>query len=105
MQLHVGFADESDGEWKSIAKLDPSPEQTHRSGTFTWNCHITLPTGEEVLLGAVYAQSNRGLNIVAKQNGLDIVSVGGFKLKDTTYDPTVIFRTIGGAYVQVMLGV
>ena len=105
MRLHVGFGDENDGEWKPVARLDPSPEQTHGSGTLTWNSDITLPTGEKVFVGAVYAKSNRGLNIVAKQNGFEIVSVVGFKAKDTSHDPSVTFRTTGGAHVNVMLGV
>jgi hypothetical protein len=105
MRLHVGFAEGGSGGWRPVAVFERGSEQTHGSGTLTWNCDVTLPTGEVVFVGAIYAVSNRGLNIVAKQDGAELVNVGGFKQKETSFDPSVIFRTIQGAYVQVMLGV
>jgi hypothetical protein len=33
-----------------------------------------------------------------------LLSFGGFKSKDSNYDPTAIFRSPGGLHIQVMVG-
>ncbi|QJR09222.1 hypothetical protein DSM104443_00259 [Usitatibacter rugosus] len=99
------MGDDATDEWRSAAIVDPDEPSTHGLGTITWNSQVTIPSGEELVLGAVYAEANRSLNIVVSHNGKQLLNMSGFKLKPTTYDPTALFLTPGGLHVQVMVGI
>ena len=105
MKLRVDFGDEASGEWKSAAILDPDATSTHSAGSFTWDADISFPSGETIQVGAVYGLSNRSVNIVVKQAGKQLISVFGFKLEESTYDPSVLFLSPGGLHVHVSLGI
>ena len=104
MKLHVSFGDSETNEWRTAAAIEPNAEPTHGPGTHNWKVPISLPSGEAFEVGAVFAEGNRGVNIVVSRDGIAFISVGGFKQNDTAYDPTLTFLSPGGLQVRIMLG-
>ena len=105
MKLRVDFGDEQTGEWKSAAVLEPNQAASHGASSSTWNAQVSFPSGETLQVGAVYAYANRSLNIVVSQGDTQLFSVFGFKLKETTLDPSMLFLSPGGLRVQVAVGI
>jgi hypothetical protein len=103
MRLHISIGNEQSNEWLPVATLDP--DQTSANGTLSWTREIFLPSGEALDVGAIYAPSNNGVNIVISKGGAQLAQVGGFKLKPTTFDPNIVVLTPDGAHVSIMLGV
>lgn len=105
MRLHVSIGDEGSGDWRPVAAWEPDEKSAHGPETFSWKRQLLLPSGESLEIGAVYAPFNRGMSIGVTKGGAQLAFVGGFKLKPSTYDPTLILLSPGGTQVQVMLGV
>jgi hypothetical protein len=112
MKLYVQYGDNTSNQWQKISELDLPvdsrlhPQQMAQSeeSLYLSPQSIVLPNGECFEISASYSPGNRGMSINVMSDGKHLIHVGGFKYRETTYDPSVIFMTPKGLHLSLMVG-
>ena len=107
--LHALFNDSGSGEWKEIYEISllPLPELYSDPAVGEEDFGINqskfaLPNGEELELSATYTGTNMGVVVIVGAQGKTLVQVTCYKQTGDKFDPSIMFLTPGGAYVNIM---
>ena len=110
--LFVQYGNPDTQKWETISNVPlrlqselypnlPTPPE----GSYGLNDYpIRLPNGEDFLITVAYSESNLGISVRVFKGKQQLIFMGGFKSKEETYDPTIMFFTEGGRDVQIMVG-
>lgn len=112
MKLYVQHGDESSSQWKRLCEIDLKLGLSLHPHSFTkpqdllgLNLElVVLPNGEHLKISVAYSTGNRGVSIRVVSEDRTLLHIGGFKSRETSYDPDVIFLTPKGLHVSLMVG-